>query len=513
MGKMISTLCADKPENKEHFSSILRRQVRAEVIQPKKHLKREDSALPEKSCLARTPIAPQYDMLESVGHGAYGQVQKATFKSQLSTNRVYAVKSIDKSQFQKEIRRFVREIEILKCLDHPNIIRFYEAYDSKNVFYIVQEFCSGGDLGKVFAKYSTRFPENLAKDYMWQIMLALNYIHNKGIAHRDIKPENFLLLSPEKTTLKLIDFGLSATINSTYETIKETVGTTFYIAPEVLELDYSPLCDVWSAGVILYNFITCAFPFDAPTNDELFELIKAGKYDKDILPKSGYSSEAIDLLDKMLRRETEGRISAAEALQHPWFDSYRAGIKTKGEALVTTELLENLRAFSYRSLTQRELSSLVVQTTDFDSEEVMKLCDVFRYMDQDLSGTLSAREIEAIYEKFNIKLRDGEIEEIIDSLYFKEKALVTYLEFIAATLDKEFYRNKQRIRELFNYMDVDLSGEIDYKDIQECFKRFGRLLDDSKIKRMISECDNNRDGKISFEEFYDIIVAERIRQA
>ena len=128
-----------------------------------------------------------------------------------------------------------------------------------------------------------------------------------------------------------------------------------------------------------------------------------------------------------------------------------------------------------------------------------------------MSGTISATEIEDIYKKFDIKLREGEIEEIIDSLYFKEKAVVTYLEFIAATLDKEFYKNKQRIRELFNYIDVDLSGEIDYQDIQDCFKRFGRLLDDAKIRRMISECDVNKDEKISFDEFYQIIIADRKR--
>ena len=153
--------------------------------------------------------------------------------------------------------------------------------------------------------------------------------------------------------------------------------------------------------------------------------------------------------------------------------------------------------------------SLVVQETDLNDPEILKLHHVFRYIDKDLSGTISASEIEEIYKKFEIKLREGEIEEIIDSLYFKEPAVVTYLEFIAATLDKQFYENKQRIRELFNYIDVDLSGEIDYQDIQDCFKRFGRLLDDTKIRRMIDECDVNKDQKISFEEFYKIIVEDR----
>ena len=133
-------------------------------------------------------------------------------------------------------------------------------------------------------------------------------------------------------------------------------------------------------------------------------------------------------------------------------------------------------------------------------------------MDEDYSGTVSRQEISAVYDKFGIKLKEGEIEDIIDSLYFKEKALITYLEFIAATLNKDFYCNKQRIRELFNYIDVDLSGEIDYQDIQDCFKRFGRLLDESKIKRMISECDVNKDERINFDEFFEIITADRKKE-
>ena len=91
------------------------------------------------------------------------------------------------------------------------------------------------------------------------------------------------MLNKGSNIIKLIDFGLSATLNSSNETIQETVGSPFYIAPEVLEREYTPLCDVWSAGVILYNFMTCKFPFDSDQNETLFDLIKAGAYDKTVI--------------------------------------------------------------------------------------------------------------------------------------------------------------------------------------------------------------------------------------
>lgn len=512
MGSVISSLCHSQEEEKikKMEESLIRREVRAEVIQPKSHLKRDNSYLvPEKSCLSGHVVKQNYSFLDEVGKGTYGKVHKAQLNVDMSKKRLFAVKTIEKTLHQKEIRRFLREIEILKTLDHPNVIRFYEAYESPSSYFIIQEFCGGGDLGRLFEIQSGGFKESDARDYMWQIFLALNYLHKKGIAHRDIKPENFLITDHASSQLKLIDFGLSATLNSSYETLKETCGSPFYLAPEVLEKDYTPLCDVWSAGVVLFNFMTCGFPFEDENNEKLFQKIKAIDYNRELIESLDYSSESKHLLSRLLIRESAGRLSAAEALQHPWFAVKREEVRAMGEKYLQADLLQQLREYCYTKLLQREMISLVVQETDLNDPEILRLHHVFRYIDSDLSGTISAAEIEAVYRKFDIKLREGEIEEIIDSLYFKEPAVVTYLEFIAATLDKEFYRNKQRIRELFNYIDVDLSGEIDYQDIQDCFKRFGRLLDDAKIRRMIDECDVNKDQKISFEEFYEIIVADR----
>ena len=516
MGSAIACICNSEEEdkNKKLQESILRSEVRAEVVSRTKHLKREESAyLPEKSAISGNVIKTHYDLLEDIGKGSFGQVQKAYLKIDSSRRRPFAVKTVEKSANQKELKRFLREIEILKNLDHPFIIRFFEACESKNSYFIIQEMCEGGDLGKMLELQNHGLREADARWFMWQILQAINYLHFKGIAHRDIKPENFLLVNKTSSNIKLIDFGLSATIKCSEDVIKETVGSPFYIAPEVLDKNYTPLCDIWSAGIILYNFMTCLYPFEHEENPVLFELIKKGVYNLQPVQDCGYSSEAKDLLSKMLVREESDdgtkRISALEALKHDWFAPLREEVRKKGEALLNVEMLQNMRNFGYNTLIQREMVSLMVQESDFSEPEIQKICDIFAFIDTDFSGTLCTKEIEAIYSKFGIALREGEIEDIIDSMYFKEKAVVTYLQFIAACLNKEFYQNKKRVRELFDYIDVDLSGEIEYKDIKDCFIRFGRLLDENKIRRMIEECDLNNDQKISFEEFYRIIVAEK----
>lgn len=516
MGTVISSLCADQEQEtkkKNVEDSLLRRQVRAEVVVPTKHLRKDDTALGvEKSALGAATVKQQYNFMEELGKGSYGSVQRAVLKSSGDKSRSFAVKTIEKSRYPKEVRRFLREIELLKSLDHPYIVRFYEAYESKTAYFIVQELCNGGDLGRAIEMQQGGFKEADTREFMWQILMAVNYLNLKGIAHRDIKPENFLLASPTSNIVKLIDFGLSATGNSAASTLRETVGSPFYIAPEVIDQEYGPICDVWSCGIVLYNLITGRFPFEAEQNNQVFEMIKKGAYDKVSVEESAYSPQSRDILYKMLLKVEEGRLSAKDALQHPWFESKREEIAERGKKVVTRSMLEQIKSFGFNSIAQREIVGLLMLQQDLNSPELSGLIDAFMYIDKDLSGTLSADEIGDIYSSMGMPLSREEVEEIIDSLYFREKSVVTYLEFIAATLDREFYRNKQRIRELFNYMDVDMSGEIDYKDIQDCFKRFGRLLDETKIRRMIAECDHNKDQKISFDEFYQIVNAEPKRQ-
>lgn len=201
-------------------------------------------------------IRSHYDFSEKpLGEGAFGVVYLGT---EISTGVKRAIKVIEKEKI-KNFQRFHNEVNALKTLDHPNIIKLFEIYKDDDKVYLVQELCSGGELFDHIVEKEF-LTEDVAAKIFQQIMQAIMYCHKNRICHRDLKPENFMLKSrDENACVKLIDFGLSCSFMSFGNTGKEKLkrmttkaGTLFFMAPEVLKMNYTSKCDVWSAGVILY---------------------------------------------------------------------------------------------------------------------------------------------------------------------------------------------------------------------------------------------------------------------
>ena len=159
---------------------------------------------------------------------------------------------------------------------------------------------------------------------MHQIIVAISHCHSKNIVHRDIKPENILLENTESGTdslIKIIDFGTSITFDPSKK-LQQTIGTPYYIAPEVLLQKYDSKCDIWSCGVILYILLCGKPPFDGNNDDEILRAVDKAKVEyKDAVWKK-ISDEGKDLLNKMLVKDYHKRISAAECLGHPWFNKF-----------------------------------------------------------------------------------------------------------------------------------------------------------------------------------------------
>jgi calcium-dependent protein kinase len=173
--------------------------------------------------------------------------------------------------------RLKYEIDILKNLDHPNILKLYEVYEDKQNIYLVTEFCSGGELfDEIIAK--GRFEEHEAAFIMKQLFSAIAYCHSKNVCHRDLKPENILLDANDKRSIKLIDFGTSQ-VYTDEEKMEVVIGTSYYIAPEVLAGKYTEKCDMWSLGVILYILLSGQPPFPGENEKEIIAKVKIGKYE------------------------------------------------------------------------------------------------------------------------------------------------------------------------------------------------------------------------------------------
>ena len=265
----------------------------------------------EQNCQLRD----NYEVKELIGEGAYGSVRKITHRL---TGEDRAVKILSKKNLksEEELKAMLTEVSILKSLDHPNILKIHETYQDKFSYFIVTELCSGGELFDRIASQRI-LSEALAAEYTRQILSCLIYCHDRHIAHRDLKPENFLLdsVSPG-ANLKLIDFGAAAICNPG-EYLTRNIGTCYYIAPEVIDMRYNEKCDVWSAGAVLYVMLSGSPPFEGNKDEEIMNNVKKGRYFFNGRDWDGISSEAKDLIRKMMTVNVNSRISAKDALNHP----------------------------------------------------------------------------------------------------------------------------------------------------------------------------------------------------
>ena len=241
-----------------------------------------------------------YDFTKKIGKGNFGKVFQVRNKK---TDKLYACKKLSKLNINNLIK-FKQEINILMKMDHPNIIKLYEVFESENSLYLIMEECFGGELfDKILIRIDKNemYSEREACAIIKQIV-AIEYCHNKGIAHRDLKPENLLYLKEgdeEDNPLKIVDFGLSKKYD-VQKHLTSKVGSVYYVAPEILDGNYNEKCDIWSTGVILFILLTGEPPFNGPENKVIFNKIKSYKYDFSNDKWKNISLEAKDLISKML---------------------------------------------------------------------------------------------------------------------------------------------------------------------------------------------------------------------
>jgi len=230
-----------------------------------------------------------------------------------------AIKVLDKIKLQDNMDCIMEEVTILHTLDHPNIVKYYETYDDTKYIYLVMEYISGDQLfNKITAQSNQTFGEADAATYMKQLFSAINHCHAQGVVHRDIKPENIMI--NDENEVRLIDFGLSK--QSKKKVMHTVAGTPFYMAPEVLNENYSQKADIWSLGVLLYTLVSGYLPFQGSNNREVFTRIKGADFHFDHKEFNDISKECKDLISKLLVVDTKKRFDGLQALQHSWFKTY-----------------------------------------------------------------------------------------------------------------------------------------------------------------------------------------------
>mmetsp|Transcript_42022 Transcript_42022/g.99617 ORF Transcript_42022/g.99617 Transcript_42022/m.99617 type:complete len:329 (-) Transcript_42022:90-1076(-) len=260
-----------------------------------------------------------YDFGEPIGIGGYAIVRRATHRISRQT---VAIKVVDRSRYAIGDNSLEHEIQVLCKVDHPNCVKLYDVYYTVKSVYLVMELLTGGELLERVSEKGNLSEAETAK-LVQQILRGVQYLHSQGIVHRDLKLENIILADNQAgSVVKIADFGLSRLLEPT--TLLQTLcGSPQYVAPEVLAVgdtinEYTPAVDMWSVGVILFMLLSGYSPFDDDNVEALYGKIRSGKYDADDPVWDGISDLAKDLVARLLTVDASHRLSAFEALQHPW---------------------------------------------------------------------------------------------------------------------------------------------------------------------------------------------------
>lgn len=433
-------------------------------------------------------LTSDYELSDTVlGSGANGDVHLATSKCHHNHhNHRFAVKEFNFKDLPPEKKAQLEcEVEVFLTMDHPHIARLTDVYESAEHLDIVMECMEGGELFDRI-KARQRFSERDTANSVWQMLLALNYIHSHGIIHGDIKLENFMYDSPESDHIKLIDFGFSK-MNG--DSTSKAFGTLSYVAPEMLELKCTSRSDMWSLGVIVFVLLSGYMPFRGSEQEQL-ERISTGKFLMKKEKWAGVSVDAIDFTRALLRVDPTKRLTAQSALEHP-FIANRHIEKTDVDPLI----LQALRDYGYESKFRQ--SCLSVMAWCLSNEDRHKVEEDFLAMDEHHHGTITYEDLKkTMVQKFGLPRQ--EVNRTYRALSDHKDHEIHYSDFLAAMVSKRIGLNEELLQECFSRFDVDNTGYITAENMRSVL---GDRFHGQRVESLLREVDTKDNGRVSYHEF------------
>ncbi|XP_011142948.1 calcium/calmodulin-dependent protein kinase type II alpha chain isoform X24 [Harpegnathos saltator] len=312
---------------------------------------------------ACTRFSDNYDLKEELGKGAFSVVRRCVQKS---TGHEFAAKIINtKKLSNRDFQKLEREARICRKLQHPNIVRLHDSIQEENFHYLVFDLVTGGEL---FEDIVARefYSEADASHCIQQILESVHHCHHNGVVHRDLKPENLLLASKAKgAAVKLADFGLAIEVQGEAQAWYGFAGTPGYLSPEVLKKEpYGKPVDIWACGVILYILLVGYPPFWDEDQHRLYAQIKAGSYDYPSPEWDTVTPEAKNLINQMLTVNPGKRITASEALKHPWICQR----ERVASVVHRQETVDCLKKFNARRKLKGAILTTMLATRNFSSK-------------------------------------------------------------------------------------------------------------------------------------------------
>ena len=507
-----------------------------------------------------------YEKICELGNGAFGTVYKVKRKNSGFNPIIRALKEISKEKMQNNEEsglELKNEIEILKNIDHPNIMKIFEFFEDDNNIYLINEFCGGGDVASLHDKYG-EFPEFLLKFVMSQVFLAISFLHSNKVVHGDIKRENIAFvydgkyktkeeferffskifkdkeiqneinevggmdnLSEEAQNIvkelcnyeiKILDFG-SAKMKKRDKINKKLtgiVGTAFYCSPEVVKEKYDFESDEWACGVMMYILLSNVAPFPGDNEEEIFDNILSKEINVDIPELKSISNNCKDLIKKLCNKNPKQRIKSEEALNHPFF---KTGINfsnlLKGVYVENTKELKkifrnkssNLFGKKFTNSKFKEMVIAYIGLNFPDKVEAQKARKIFLEISGGNKHFLITKEtFVSRFEKAFKNLTKEEIENLFNSLDQNETGNIEYEELIRALSDRDKLLSNKNLGEAFKFFDKDNNGFITWNEIAEIIYPEGKIPENI-MKEFLEEIGQKDENvKIDFYDFKRILT-------
>jgi calcium-dependent protein kinase len=495
-------------------------------------------------------VSSLYKIEKIIGSGTCGKVFKVVQKA---TGLIRAMKLLKKEIIINEKiinEKIQKEINILSRLDHPNVMKIYECYEDEKFYYIICEYIEGPELYEQIILLRN-FNENIALRIMRQLLSAVFYMHCHNIVHMDLKAENILLniqkrkcnidkkvsethidknLYTKNTfksykscsdkniqntmislpiddldiNIKIIDFSSSNSVFNTDSSINipEIVGSPHYIAPEVIKKKYNKKSDIWSCGVILYIMLSGLPPYDGDTDEEIINSIETGKYDFEGEEWYGVSSDAKDLITKMLNYNINDRISAEYALKHKWFSKYN---DNRFDLNYKTKLLRNLTKFQREKAVLKTVKAFIIHKMSNDNE-IIELRKIFQSFDKNGDGRLAYDELyDGLNECMGEAFIKSDIEGIIKSIDQNKDGYIEYEEFLRAFVNKESTFTDKNLSSTFNILDTNKNGSLGLDEIRHFL---GKGSNNTAVELFMKDLGKRGENLINYDKFKERMQEE-----
>eukprot|EP00397_Hematodinium_sp_SG-2012_P005857 GEMP01005881.1.p1 GENE.GEMP01005881.1~~GEMP01005881.1.p1 ORF type:complete len:747 (+),score=79.74 GEMP01005881.1:20-2260(+) len=442
------------------------------------------------------PVTSIYLYGKKLGEGSFGTVYLV---DHLVTKEKRVCKEIQKKNSSVPIEQILAEIKIMSELDHPNVLKVYEFFDTHDVLYMILEICAGGEL---LARIKKKGPKNEQVKIAWihdtmkQSLRALSFMHSRRIAHKDLKPENILYTDDNSNTVKVIDFGLAEWFKQSQRYSDLQCGTPLYCAPEIFS--NSPFdfrVDIWSLGIILFYMIEGALPFMGNNLPEVKGKVCSG--DPPPVPRCNNLMQ--DLCVQMLTKNATARPTAPQCLTHKWFQAMSHQEKT-----LSAGIIQSLQNFNQQPELKKAVYFLVAHSCAMPQLEQIR--ELFTNLDETNDGTLHQATLREVLVKAGMS--PHEAASIVHNMSRNANQLgapIQYTEFISATISVRVSTHGANMLDYaFQNFDRSHKGSLTVEDFAVGFGEDApdkRGSVDKTLQDAFNEIDADRTGKVDRHQF------------